>query len=110
MHDDNLPPLANIIRILSPAPGSGDLFDIHTRAELVDYEDLGYYIDIISVALSRIHQYVTEERRGAAATHVNGSVLGSPSKPAGKLTEIERIEIAAMEIHGKIGVSHLVYL
>ncbi|KAF7973856.1 hypothetical protein HWV62_14058 [Athelia sp. TMB] len=102
MHDDHLPPLANIIRILSPAPGSGDLFDIHTRADLVDYEDLGYYIDIISVALSKIHQYVIEERRGANAAHVGGNALGSPSKSAGKLTDIERIEIATMEIHGKI--------
>ncbi|KZP03620.1 hypothetical protein FIBSPDRAFT_879284, partial [Athelia psychrophila] len=99
MHAGALPPLASIIALLSPAPGSGGLFDILTRPELVDYENLGYYLEIISVALSRVPEYASQFK----ADHGPGAgVLDSPSKAAAKMGDLEKVENAMISIHDKI--------
>ncbi|KAG1732199.1 uncharacterized protein EDB91DRAFT_1152137 [Suillus paluster] len=56
---DALPPLDPLILLLSPTPGSGEPFDV-TSAE-ADFEDLGHYFSIVSVALANIEPYVHEE-------------------------------------------------
>lgn len=93
----NLPPLANLIQLLS-AQGSGGSFDIQTNADAIDYDDLGYKIDILSVALSGIDGYVAEERLIEAIATREGKY--SKEKPP---TQLELVRAAIDEIHGKIG-------
>lgn len=100
-----LPPLSNLIQLLSPAPGSGSLFDIYTNADTIDYEDLGYQVEILSIALSGINGYGDEERRVEAAAPREKNILDSPGK-LGKekpFTRLDMVRTAIDVIHGKIG-------
>lgn len=107
MQDGRLPPLANLTRLLSPIPGSGDMFDIQTNADMVDYEDLGYQVGILSVALSTIDRYVAEERRTGVPPAAESNILNSPKKLSTEKppTELEKVRYAMDMIHGKIGES-----
>ena len=94
-----------MIPLLSPAPGSGGLFDIQTNADTVDYEDLGYQVEVLSVALSGINGYVAEERRVDAGASREANIPDSPRK-LGKdnhPTHLDMIRTAIEVIHGKIG-------
>lgn len=108
----NLPPLSSLIQLLTPEPDSGDLFDIQTNADKIDYEDLGYNVDILSVALSGIDEYVTEERRLEAAAPKEG-ILDSPRKFSKEKppTQLDIVRNAIEVMHGKIGMfnAHQVY-
>jgi hypothetical protein len=93
-----------LIQLLSPAPGSGSVFDIQTNADRIDYEDLGYEVEILSVALSGIDDYATEERRAETAAPREESsesprILGKEKPP----TQLDMIRTAIDVIHGKIG-------
>lgn len=96
-----LPPLSNLIQLLSPAHGSAGLFDIQTNADMVDYEDLGYQVEILNVALSCIDDYVAEERR----IEREESMLDSPRKLSKQKlpTPLDMVRTAIDVIHGKIG-------
>jgi hypothetical protein len=79
-----LPSLSDLIQLLSPTPGSRGIFDIQANADTIDYEDLGYQVEILGVALSGINSYVAQERR-------------PPS-------HIDMLRTAIDVIHGKIGM------
>lgn len=100
-----MPPLANLIQLLSPVPGSGSHFDIQTNVDSIDYEDLGYQVDILSVALSGIDSYVADEHSSGAAATREDNVQQSPrnfgkEKPP---TLLDMVRTAIDVIHGKIG-------
>lgn len=75
-HQDQALPLEPLILLLSPDAGSCELFDVTN--ESMDYEELGHYVNILSVALVDIAPYVTEER--AIMKSAGTSVQGSPNK------------------------------
>jgi len=93
-----------MIQLLRPTSGSGGLFD-QTNADTIDYEDLGFQVEILSVALSGIDDYIAEERRVEAASPREASVLDS-SRKLGKEkppTDLDIVRNAIDVIHGKIG-------
>jgi hypothetical protein len=101
-----LPPIFNLLPLLSPVPGSGGLFDILTNADTVDYEDLGYQVEILSIALSGIDSYVAEERRveSTASREVNSPrKFGKEKLPS----HLDMARNAIDVIHGKIGKFYL---
>jgi hypothetical protein len=101
-----LPSLSPIISVLSPAAGSNSLFDIQTNST-TDYEDLGYQVDILGIALSDIEAYVAEERLTSllpSDTVLDMGIEGSPRKIADKpLTMLEMVKNLMEVVHGKIG-------
>jgi hypothetical protein len=84
---DALPPLDPLILLLSPVPGSGDLFDV-TSAN-ADFEDLGHYFAIISVALTNIEAYVHEENSSSRSLSRQSSTDDSPRKSQKPLAPLE---------------------
>ena len=95
-----------MIQLLSPAPGSGSVFDIQTNADTIDYEDLGYEVEILGVALSGIDDYAAEEHRVETTAPREDSSesprrLGKEKPP----TQLDMIRTAIDVIHGKIGKS-----
>jgi hypothetical protein len=102
-----LPSLNSILSLLSPVPGSHGLFDFQSNSSTTDYEDLSYYVDILSIALSDIDAYVAEERLNPhslsdMALDPRRSV--SPRKSTDKpLTMLEMVKNLLDVIHGKIG-------
>jgi hypothetical protein len=85
--------------------GSGGYFDIQTDADSIDYEDLGYQIDILSVALSGIDGYVAEERLLEVTAMREDNVHDSPRKFGKEKppTQLDMVRAAIDLIHGKIG-------
>ncbi|KAG2338787.1 hypothetical protein BDR05DRAFT_681243 [Suillus weaverae] len=75
---DVLPPLDPLILLLSPVPGSDELFDV-TSAN-ADFEDLGHYFAIISVALANVEPYVHEENSSSQSLSRQLSIDDSPRK------------------------------
>ncbi|KAG1765502.1 hypothetical protein EV702DRAFT_981492 [Suillus placidus] len=84
---DELPPLDPLILLLSPVPGSGELFDV-TSAN-ADFEDLGHYFAIISVALANIEPYVHEENSSSQSLSRQLSIDDSPRKSQKPLAPLE---------------------
>ncbi|KAG1808292.1 uncharacterized protein BJ212DRAFT_1384503 [Suillus subaureus] len=84
---DALPPLDPLILLLSPVPGSDELFDV-TSAN-ADFEDLGHYFAIISVALTNIEAYVHEENSFSQSISRQSSIDDSPRKSQKPLAPIE---------------------
>lgn len=101
----DLPPLTNLVQLLSPVPGSGGSFDIQINVDTFDYEDLCYHIDILSIALSGIDGYVAQERLLEAGATREDNIHDSPRK-FGKekpQTQLDMIRAAIDMMHGKIG-------
>ncbi|KAG0707313.1 hypothetical protein DFH29DRAFT_23660 [Suillus ampliporus] len=85
---DALPPLDPLILLLSPVPGSDELFDVTSRK--ADFEDLGYYFSIISVALANIKPYVHEENSLSQSLSRQSSMVDdSPRKNQKPLVPLE---------------------
>ncbi|KAG1839013.1 hypothetical protein DFJ58DRAFT_917053 [Suillus subalutaceus] len=84
---DALPPLDPLILLLSPIPGSDELFDV-TSAN-ADFEDLGHYFAIISVALANIEAYVHEEHSSSQLLSRQSSIDDSPRKSQKPLAPLE---------------------
>ncbi|KAG2750267.1 hypothetical protein P692DRAFT_201864839 [Suillus brevipes Sb2] len=84
---DALPPLDPLILLLSPAPGSGELFDV-TSAN-ADFEDLRHHFAIISVALANIEPYVHEENSSSQSLSRQSSIDDSPRKSQKPLAPLE---------------------
>jgi len=90
-------------------PGSGGLFDILTNADTVDYEDLGYLVEILSIALSGIDSYVAEERRVESTASREANIPDSPRKLGREKlpSHLDMVRDAIDVIHGKIGKFYL---
>ncbi|KAG2036123.1 hypothetical protein BDR03DRAFT_1092768 [Suillus americanus] len=84
---DALPPLDPLILLLSPIPGSDELFDV-TSAN-ADFEDLGHHFAIISVALANIEAYVHEENSSSQLLSRQSSIDDSPRKSQKPLAPLE---------------------
>ncbi|KAG1742847.1 hypothetical protein EDB19DRAFT_1966334 [Suillus lakei] len=85
---DALPPLDPLILLLSPVPGSDELFDV-TSAK-TDFEELGHYFVIISVALANIEPYVHEESSSSQSLSRQSSMIDdSPRRSQKSLAPIE---------------------
>ncbi|KAG1858097.1 hypothetical protein F4604DRAFT_1589615 [Suillus subluteus] len=84
---DGLPPLDPLILLLSPIPGSDELFDV-TSAN-ADFEDLRHYFAIISVALANIEAYVHEENSSSQLLSRQSSIDDSPRKSQKPLAPLE---------------------
>lgn len=87
---------------MSPIPGSGGIFDVQTNPDTIDYEDLGYHVEILSVALSDIAGYVAEERRTEKAAPHDSSMIGSP-RASGMTPQIDLVRNTIDVVHGMIG-------
>ncbi|KAG2059195.1 hypothetical protein BDR06DRAFT_994148 [Suillus hirtellus] len=87
MPSDALPPLEPLILLLSPVPGSDELFDV-TSAN-ADFEDLRHYFAIISVALANIEPYVHEENSSSQSLSRQPSIDDSPRKSQKPLAPLE---------------------
>ncbi|KAG2150604.1 hypothetical protein DEU56DRAFT_37316 [Suillus clintonianus] len=85
---DALPALDPLILLLSPAPGSDELFDVTSLK--ADFEDLGHHFAIISVALSNIDSYVHEENSSSQSLSRQSSMADdSPRKSQKPLAPLE---------------------
>jgi hypothetical protein len=98
---DALPPLDPLILLLSPVPGSGELFDV-TSAN-VDFEDLRHYFAIISVALANIEPYVHEENSSSQSLSRQSSIDDSPRKSQKPLAPLELLLRVLEVTQGRIG-------
>ncbi|KAH7888766.1 hypothetical protein F5I97DRAFT_747127 [Phlebopus sp. FC_14] len=96
---DQLPSLDPLILLLSPEPGSGDLFDV--TSESMDFEDLGHYVTILTVALADIIPYAQEERTIIRCAS-SASLESSPSKHRKPLLPLELLRRVLEVIQGKI--------
>ncbi|KAG2079023.1 hypothetical protein BDR04DRAFT_1226172 [Suillus decipiens] len=94
---DALPPLNPLILLLSPGPGSDEPFDV-TSAN-TDFEDLGHYFAIISVALANIEAYVHEENQSLSRQL---PVDDSPRKSQKPLTPLELLLRVLEVMQGRI--------
>lgn len=102
----NLPPLLSLIEPLSPASPLDPkrIFEIHGKT---DYEDIGFYVDVLSVALSDIDSYVLEERRmSALEARVVPEVQPSPGNPTPEKAEtsLELVRRVIESLHSRIGM------
>ena len=92
--------------LVSPKPGSGGPFDIQAHTDTIDYEDLCYRVEILSVALSGLDDYIAEERQRVESLSAQSSIFQSPAKSKEKpLTELELLRNAIDVLYGKIGES-----
>jgi len=102
-----LPPLSGLIDVLSLSLESEGLFSIHNAT---DYEDVGNYVDILSVALSDIESYVAQEREirqtGVAASQ---DASGSSPRKGEKEKPLILIQRYLDRIYSKIGGSDSFY-
>ncbi|KAF8844378.1 hypothetical protein BDN67DRAFT_770368 [Paxillus ammoniavirescens] len=96
---EQLPPLDRLILLLSPEPGSGELFDV--TCETTDYEDLGHYVTILAVALADIAPYVGEERIITHSTSIT-QVEGSPSRARKPVLPLELLRRVLEVAQGRI--------
>ncbi|KAG2364914.1 hypothetical protein BDR07DRAFT_1607859 [Suillus spraguei] len=94
---DALPPLDPLILLLSPGPGSDEPFDV-TSAN-TDFEDLGHYFAIISVALANIEAYVHEENQTLSRQL---SIDDSPRKSQKLLAPLELLLRVLEVMQGRI--------
>ncbi|TFK54414.1 hypothetical protein OE88DRAFT_1655060 [Heliocybe sulcata] len=97
-----LPSLKPLIVLLSPPIGSGALFDMSNPD--VDYDELGQYVELLSVMLSDVEAYVAEERRSPVLYEdVTASPGSSPRKGGEKPpTVLETVKDLVYSVHGKI--------
>ncbi|KAH8080282.1 hypothetical protein BXZ70DRAFT_642181 [Cristinia sonorae] len=99
-----LPPLRPLVPLLSPAVGSMAAFDILGNVHTDDYfENLGYYVELLSVALSDIDGYVQLEPVSSVAFRG----LSAPDSPRNggaesPATELEQIKTLLDKLHGRI--------
>lgn len=91
--------------LVSPKPGSGGPFDIQANADTIDYEDLSYRVEILSVALSGLDDYIAEERRRAESVSAQPTIFQNATKSKEKPTELELVRKAIDVLYGKIGKS-----
>ncbi|KIJ61348.1 hypothetical protein HYDPIDRAFT_116117 [Hydnomerulius pinastri MD-312] len=96
---DQLPALEPLILLLSPDAGSGELFDV--TSDETDYDDLGHYVTILTVALADIAPYVREERLITHSASI-ASVEGSPSKAKKPMMPLELLKRVLEVVQGKI--------
>ncbi|KIJ18779.1 hypothetical protein PAXINDRAFT_179422 [Paxillus involutus ATCC 200175] len=96
---EQLPSLDRLILLLSPEPGSGELFDV--TCETTDYEDLGHYVTILAVALADIAPYVGEERTITQSTSIT-QVESSPSRARKPVLPLELLRRVLEVAQGKI--------
>jgi hypothetical protein len=99
---DELPPLDPLILLLSPTVGSGDLFDVTSAS--ADFEDLGHYFAILSVALANIEPYVQQESSLSQPLSRQSSITDdSPKKSQKPLVPLELL-LQVLEVsQGRIG-------
>jgi hypothetical protein len=85
--------------LYSSLEASDGLFSVDNAT---DYEALGYYVEILSIALSNIDGYVAEEP-GTPSIEMN---MGSHSPKKGdKVKPLELIKVSIEKINNKIGES-----
>jgi hypothetical protein len=96
-----LPPLSGLLELLSLSQGPDGLFSIH---KTTDYEDVGYYVDILSVALSDIDGYVVEEQKSPQSND-SGSQdsVGQSPKKEDKEKPLQVIQRHLNRIYAQIG-------
>ncbi|KZT28938.1 hypothetical protein NEOLEDRAFT_1175282 [Neolentinus lepideus HHB14362 ss-1] len=98
-----LPSLKTLIILLSPSVGSGALFDMSNPN--IDYDELGHFVEIMSVALTDVDAYVAEERNSSARCEDwVASPSSSPRKEGAEKppTLLETVKDLIYSVHGKI--------
>jgi hypothetical protein len=85
--------------LYSSLESSDGLFSVDNAT---DYEVVGYYVEILSIALSNIDGYAAEEPRGPSVEMNTGS--RSPKK-GDKAKPLELIKVSIEKINNKIGES-----
>ncbi|KAF9263235.1 hypothetical protein L218DRAFT_999587 [Marasmius fiardii PR-910] len=73
----DLPPLEPLLLRLAPHGSTAHLFEVHQET---DYDNLGFYTEILSTVLSDIPRYIAEEFRAAASA--KAARLNSESSPS----------------------------
>ena len=98
---DALPQLDPLILLLSPTASSDELFDV-TNAT-ADFEDLGHYFAILSVAIANIEPYVHEESSLSQSISRQPSIDDSPRKGQKPLVPLELLLQVLEVAQGRIG-------
>lgn len=62
-----MPSIVDVQDLLSPMPGSGEIFDIHHENHSIDYEDVGYLVNILGRALSQVDRYTEMDKKAKKA-------------------------------------------
>jgi len=72
--------------------------------EATDYVDLGFYVSLLSIAISDVKGYVAEERSNAQSKAHAPLLTGSPTKSAYEKEDTELLVVkgALERIHNKI--------
>lgn len=92
--------------MLSGIDGPRRMFEVDGNT---DYEDLGFYVDLLAVALTNVNGYVAEERRLARLEKSAAAAQRIPADSPGRLkadkppTTLEAIRAALDSLHGDIG-------
>jgi len=99
----NTPPLGNILDQLVPyskadlsPPGK---FAIH---EATDYDDLGFYINILSVAVSNLKEYAAEEREQSKGRAKAASLESSAKSGDKPKTDLQLLHTVLETLHSNI--------
>ncbi|KAL0571150.1 hypothetical protein V5O48_010805 [Marasmius crinis-equi] len=96
----DLPPLEPLLSCLHPSGPDARLFKIHAET---DYIDLGFYIQILSTALSDVPRYVAQELHAAAlAKAARLEAQASPSKIERVTPPLQQAQHAIEMLHGSI--------
>ncbi|KAK0212746.1 hypothetical protein DFS33DRAFT_62064 [Desarmillaria ectypa] len=95
MYSD-LPPLTDIIDTIL----TSDVFNV---CDETDYVDMGFWTEILAVALSNIDGYVAQEMK-------NPPPIGSPSKSDKPYTILQRVRRAIEGVHSQIEDTHAAHL
>ena len=84
---------------LDDTPG---IFELHDKA---DYVDMGFYVEILSMAISNVDGYVVEEHKSLHPRAAFPKPPGSPSKQAAEKAEtpLQLVRTAVENLHSKIG-------
>lgn len=91
--------------MLSPVSGSKTLFDVAGGAEEEDYfENLLFYVEMLSCALNDVPAYVQEEKQGLGSSGSMSAVGSTPASPERPKTVLQQIKHCLDMIHGKIGM------
>ncbi|KAJ7251517.1 hypothetical protein B0H12DRAFT_1234154 [Mycena haematopus] len=95
------PPLISLIELaLSRKPTSkGEAPDIFELCDDTDYDDLGFYVQVLSVAISDVAGYVEEEASQPTVLPPSSPSKLSPEKPDTKLTLVRH---AIENLHSRI--------